>query len=325
LCIVGLWVKNTALSLIIQFFINSNIEVITMKIINFLKKLGVIITGSAISLVPGDIVHAGTLHNDWYYALDSLTDSISGNTVGGTKYEIAGMAYGQKDGKSIFAIVQKLPLEGTTSNFADDGRVALGDILINTTTDSFNVASAKGNLKAIHFVDNNASGLNGLGIHYDVVAKSVTTANGLKLKNVADYNSHVQKNGGTPSFGDLPINTSEIDSSQHILNVGSSGNWKGNINLLDSNALANLGFDSSFFGVQGYNILGISLDSSLLPDGKFTALFSPECGNDIMSLVFNKTSVKSTPESSTTLGLLLFGVAGSLVIKNRKKSVVVSN
>ncbi|MGM3305914.1 XDD3 family exosortase-dependent surface protein [Anabaena sp. WFMT] len=286
-----------------------------------LKASGIIIAGLTLSLFHVKAVLAGTVHNNWYYAFDSLTDSISGTTVGGTKYEIAGIAYGEKSGQSIFAIVSKLPLEGTSSSFAADGVVAWGDILLNFTTDSFNVASEKGNLMGIRFVNNNAAGVHGLGLYDNVVAKSVTTANGLALANVGAYHNYVQNNGGTPSMGDLALNTSEIDSSKHILNVIDSGNWKGNINLLDANALQNLGFDSSHFGVQGYNTIGISLDSSLLPNANFTTLLSPECGNDIMALIYGK---KSVPESSTTLGLLIFGTVGSLVIRNRKKSVAIS-
>ncbi|MEA5576541.1 XDD3 family exosortase-dependent surface protein [Anabaena sp. UHCC 0451] len=288
-----------------------------------LKATGVIIAGLTLSLLNVKAVRAGTVHNNWYYAFDSLTDSITGNDVGGTKYEIAGMAYGQQNGQSIFVISTKLPLEGTTSAYADDGIVALGDILINSTTDSFNVASEKGNLRAIHLVLNNAAGVSSLGFYENVIAKSVTTANGLALANVGAYHNHVQNNGGTPSMGDLALNTSQIDSSQHILNVIASGDLKGNINLLDANALQNLGYDSSFIGREGYNTIAVGFDSSLLPDGQFTALWSPECGNDIMSLIYGKTT-KKVPESSNTLGLLVVGAAGTLIIKNRKKSSVVS-
>ncbi|WP_413175141.1 XDD3 family exosortase-dependent surface protein [Anabaena azotica] len=284
-----------------------------------LKATGVIIVGLALSFLPGKGVQAGIAKDNWYYAFDSLTDSISGNTVGGTKYEIGGMAYGEKNGQSIFVISTKLPLEGTASTYADDGYIALGDILINSTTDSFNVASEKGNLSAIHLVLNNAAGVSSLGFYENVVAKSVTTANGLLLNSVGAYHNYVPNHGGTPSMGDLALNTSEIDSSQHILNVIASGDLKGNINLLDANALQNLGYDSSYIGREGYNTIAVGFDSSLLRNGKFTALFSPECGNDIMALIYGKQSV---PESSTTLGLLVFGTIGSLVIKKRQKSVL---
>jgi hypothetical protein len=232
------------------------------------------------------------------------------------------MFYGQRNGQSIFGIVHKMPLEGVEAWYADDGRIALGDILLNFTKDSFNVASSKGNLMGIRFVNNNAAGVSALGFYDNVVAKSMSVANGLTLANVAAYHDYAQNNGGTPSMADLPLNTSEIDSSQHILNVIASGNWKGNVNLLDSNALNNLGFDSSYFGVPGYNTIGISFDSSLISTSQFTALWSPECGNDIIAMIV--PARQKVPESSATLGLLIFGVAGSLIIKTRKKSVVVS-
>jgi hypothetical protein len=282
----------------------------------------VIVVGIILSLLSGETVKAGTIHNNWYYAFDSLSDSVGVGTVGGTEYEIAGMGYGQRNGQSIFAIVQKMPLEGVEAWYADDGHIALGDILLNFTTDSFNVASSKGKLNGLHFVGNNGAGVSAFGFYDDVVAKSMSVANGLTLANVAAYHDYVQNNGGTPSVGDLPVNTSEIDSSQHILNVIASGNWKGNVNILDANALKNLGFDSGYFGVQGYNTIGISFDSSLIPTSQFTALFSPECGNDIMAMIV--PARQKVPESSATLGLLVFGTVGSLVIKNRKKSVVIS-
>jgi hypothetical protein len=274
------------------------------------------IAGLTLYLLPVK-VEAGIVNNNFYYTTDSLTDSVAGNDVGDTKYEIRGMAYGQKNGQSIFVISTKTPLEGTTSIYADDGYIALGDILINTTTDSFNVASSKGNLKGIHLVLNNAAGVSSLGFYENVVAKSVATANGLRLDNIADYHDHVRDNGGTPSMGDLELNTSAIDSSQHILNVIDSGDFKGNINILDANTLSSLGYDSSYIGGEGYNTIAVSFDSSFIPDGQFTALFSPECGNDIMSLVHTKV-----PESSTTLGLFFVGAAGSLIIKNRKSSIL---
>ena len=74
---------------------------------------------------------AGTLYKDWNYAIDSFTDSITGNNVGGTKYELYGMAFKQTADQIFVAINTNLPLAGTSSNYATDHHVGLGDLLFN--------------------------------------------------------------------------------------------------------------------------------------------------------------------------------------------------
>lgn len=265
---------------------------------------------------------AGTLYKTWNYAIDSFNDSITGNNVGGTKYEIYGMAFKQTAEQIFVAINTNLPLAGTSSDYATDGHVGLGDLIFNFSGKNLSAASASKSLFGIRFVSNNDSGVSAKGIYDKVAAKSVAKDNGIALDSLGEYNAWVKKNGKTPSIGDLAANDPYFNQSIHVQNVIASGAKIGDINLLSN--LSGLGLDFGHFGAKGSNTIALSFARSLLPDGDFILSFAPECDNDIIALEANLETIlepepETVPEPSSVVGLLGFAAFGGMLLKRTKQ------
>lgn len=262
--------------------------------------LGFVCTLSCVMVALSKPARAGVFYNNWNYAVDSFDDSMTGNTVGGTKYEIFATAFQQTADKTFFAINSNFSLNGTSSNYADDGHVGWGDLLMDIGGSKF----------GIHFVKNNASGVRELGLYADVTTKTVARANGMALDNLRQYNAWVRQHGKTPSLGDLSADDPYFDQNQHIPNLIASGTRIGDVNQLSN--LTGLGLDFAHFGANGTYTHVMSIDSSLLPAGNATWWIAPECDNDVIA---HKVAVEDIPEPSTALGLgavaLLFGAAKS--------------
>jgi hypothetical protein len=252
--------------------------------------------------------------NTWHYAMDSFNDSISGNDVGGTKYEIFGLAMMQTNDSVYFAINSNLPIWGTNSSYANDAWVDWGDLILNFTGQNLNAAN--GNLIAIDFIRNFA-------VYDNVTVKSVATENGLRLNSLSEYNGWVSRNGGNPSIGDLSAFDPYFDLSQNVPNVITSGNRIGDVNIVDGSTLASLGLNFTPLGGTGSQTFGFSVDSSLFSIGNFIAHLAPECDNDIVSMIATITESQQepepVPEPSLGLGLLLTAGLGGLVKKQKQK------
>jgi|GEM_PF-4080339 len=113
-----------------------------MKNRTIVSLLGTIATSVCVILVSGNAANAGTLRNDWNYAIDSSTDSTdridANNTkVGGTVFEIFGMAIKQDADNIYVALNANLPIEGVTgarsegASKADDNHIGWGDLFFN--------------------------------------------------------------------------------------------------------------------------------------------------------------------------------------------------
>ena len=197
--------------------------------------------------------------NDWNYAIDSFNDSITGNDVGGTKYEIYGMAMTQIEDKVIFAVNSNLPLEGTSSNYAeDDNHVGWGDLLLNFSNQNLTTASNNSDLFAIDFTGSD------IGVYSNVSAKNIAKENGNALDSLYQYNQWVEgklknkpNNIGTPSNGDLGAYNPYFDQNQHVLNVRKSGTRIGDVNILEGENLGFLGLNFSQFNRDKELILSV--------------------------------------------------------------------
>lgn len=261
-------------------------------------------TTTCVFSANSNIALAATLLGDWTYAIDSFDDSISGNDIGGTKYEIYATAYKQTKDSVFFAINTNLSLAGTPASYAHDGHISWGDLLLNFSGNSLNQASQEGSLFGIKFASNNESGVPELGIYSNVVAKELAMANGIKLENLSEYNEYVSKNGRTPSNGDLAANDPYFDQASHVLNLISSGTKIGDVNLLTD--LSNLDLDFGHFGANGSQTIAFSVDRSLLPDGSFVYSIDPECDNDIIAGIGELEKVPE-PSSILSFAVLIFG------------------
>ncbi len=255
---------------------------------------------------------AASLYKGWNYAIDSFNDSITGNNVGGTKYEIFGLALKQTEDKLFIAINANLPFGGTQSNYADDGHVGWGDLIFNFSGKNLSTASANSNLFGIRFASKNDSGVAASGVYSQVKAKTVAKANGIALDSLGEYNEWVKSNGKKPSIGDLGANDPYFNQATHVQNVIASGKKVGDINLLSAGNLSSLGLDFGHFGANGSQTIGLSADRSLFPDGNFILHLAPDCDNDIIALKGKLDIVPpesaTVPEPSAVLGLTAMGL-----------------
>ncbi len=269
----------------------------------------------AIALMPQP-ASAISLTPDWIYAIDSFNDGYDYGSLGTvSRYELTGLAMAQAGNRILFALIGNLPRNGTPEVGATGGTVAYGDLLLNYnyTTQSLATASAASNLFGIRFSAGNDSGVPALGLYTNVSAKSVTGENiGFPTQNT--YNAAVQAKGGTPSMGDIAANDAYLNPGGAILNVIATGTKVGDITDLTSAELAAFGLDFSPYGAFGSNLVGFSIDQSLLPKGDFLATIFEECGNDGVAL---KGSSAGIPEPTTMTGLVLAG--GALTALRRRR------
>jgi hypothetical protein len=251
---------------------------------------------------------AGTFHGDWYYSIDSSNDSMAGNHVGGTKYEIFSMAMKQTADEVIMAINTNFGIDGASSQYANDGHVSWGDLLFNFTGQSLDTASNAAQLLGVRFAANNESGAPELGVYSNVTGKAIARENGLLLQDASlrGYNNWVSSHGGSPGIGDLSSTDPYFSQDHHIQNVIASGNKIGDVNLLSD--LSNLGLDFGNFGATGAQTIAFSIARDLLPDGSFLAHLGPECDNDVIAMQGLLEPIpEPVPEPSTALALGAFG------------------
>jgi hypothetical protein len=291
-----------------------------------LLRLSIAIAGAPIvyfcsmSVTPATAAVLG--NSGWNYTIDSFDDSIQGNAIGGTSYEIYGMAMKEVADRLLIAVSSNLPLEGIANPLAADGHTGWADLIFNYTGQT--LSSANGNLWGIRFAGNNASGVATTGLFSHVSLKDVTAENGLLLNSLAAYNDYVAQNGRTPSNGDLAAGNPYFNQGERLPNVIASGTRQGAVNFLSAADLADVDFGS--FGAQGAHLLGFAVERKSLPVGGFVAYLSPECANDVIAMKGETKSVsepKSVPEPTGWLGLTVMGlVFGGKQLRDRLKSAV---
>jgi hypothetical protein len=277
--------------------------------------LGAATVAGALAITGQQAAQAGTLHNGWNYSIDSFNDGTEGGTVGqNSKFEFYGMAFKQTATQVIFAFNSNLAKTGYNYAHAAGGNIGYGDMMLDFTG-SGNLASANGNLNAVHFAPNDRD--HQVGLYKGVTAKSVTIAN-------SGYSSHSQHTtvvnkylGGTDSFGEMASNTPYFHSAEAALNLIDKGTYKGGINEISD--FSKLGLDFGHFNATGTQTFGFSIDKSLLPKGSFVASLFAECGNDGMVL-----TGKLVPEPSAIVGLTAVGLmVGVSQLRKRRRGASV--
>ena len=230
------------------------------------------------------MVNNQSVYANWDYAIDSSNDSIYDYqtgiiTVGGTPFEIYGIAVKETADKVYFAINANLPLGGQDDPRAKNDNIAWGDLILNFTNPTLNAADSK--LFGISFAANDTSAGRGSGLFGDVSSTSVVNTNAQlpRIAKLGAYNDFVSDGGGTPSNGDLSVDDPYFNLDEPIRNVIQSGTRLGDVTLLSAVELGDLNF-----GTPGLYTIGFSVDRSLLPAGEFTMHLAPECGNDVIAL-----------------------------------------
>jgi hypothetical protein len=239
-----------------------------------------------------------------YYDIDSYVDSMAGDEVGGTKYEIYGSAWKQTSDKIFFGMKTNMPLEGVDSQYAEnDNRVGWGDLIIQCQNLTY----------AVRFASNNGSGVSELGLYRVDSLKEEVNENGNKLANHGEIIDHIDEKGGPGTFSLGGLSVSTFSPHKHIDSLINTGTKLSGIEFLNAEELNELGFDV-LSNLPGSHTIGFSFDSSELEGLSCYYYVGPECNNDIIAGNMNPESV---PEPFAGLGLL---VAGGVAVKTLSKS-----
>ncbi|MBP0018842.1 MAG: PEP-CTERM sorting domain-containing protein [Cyanobacteria bacterium SBLK] len=265
-------------------------------------------------------VLAGTLYQDWNYAIDSAEDSLGIGQVGNTVYELNAMAIKQTEERIFVALKSNMPWGGTHDPGAYDRHVGYSDLLFNFTGTNLNTANANSSLIGIRFSDNNDSDAPSLGVYGNVNARDKARENDNPQGSLQGYINAVHRYGKTASIGDLAVNDPYFDLNSHIPSLINTGNRIGDVEILSD--LTGLGLDFDHFNIGGSYTYGFSFDRALLPDGDFIAHLSLDCNNDHIALlgtVEPEPEPEPVPEPSTALALgALSLLAGVTKIRRRR-------
>jgi hypothetical protein len=236
---------------------------------------------------------------DWLIHNDSFNDSIAGNDVGGTRYEMYSTAVQVVDNFLVFGIRSNFTMNGTTSQFAHDGLVKFSDIILKCTDHMFGQVAQYG----IRFDGGNESPV-ATGIYEDPTFTSVAARNGNLTGSFGGYNSYVAQNGGTPTVGTL--SNADFDASTHLPNLLTGGNRIGDAFVLSEAQKQNLGLNLTFANMPGFTT-AIAADISQLQELGASCSFylGQECNNDPTGGGFE---VAKVPEPTSWLALAALGV-----------------
>ncbi|MGD1906640.1 MAG: XDD3 family exosortase-dependent surface protein [Leptolyngbyaceae cyanobacterium] len=248
---------------------------------------------------------------DWLRHDDSHNDSIAGNDVGGTRYELYSTAVQVVDNFLVFGVRSNFTIDGTDSQYAHDRFIKFSDIILNCVDNLSNQVAQYG----INFDAGNESAVPTTGIYETPTLTSRATANGNDTDNFGDYNNYVRENGGDPIVGTL--DNSYFDANTHVANLMTGGNWIGEAFTLSSEQQANLGLDDVFAGLGG-TTTAIAADISKLQEtGALCSFYlGQECNNDLTG--GGDIEVEKVPEPAAVLAITVLGLA--LPVTKRWKS-----
>jgi hypothetical protein len=280
------------------------------------------IIGASSMLIVGIVsvkpAQAFDLFTEWQICLDSLEDSITGNIVGGTKYELYAFGLKQTADNILISMTGLFPfLDGVYGEYAHDNIVRSGDIVFNFT--GKNLADANGELFTIRFDPFNESQVEGTGVFANATVFENSKANGILLSDLEHYNQWIARNGNTT----LPGNDPYFDLNSHIPNLTLSGTKVGDIQYLTDAQIQQEGLNWSALGVQGLHTVNLSVSSKSLPFGDYRVHFGMECNNDAIACGGTLAASKKTPEPSALISLL--GIGGFGLTKFRKRQQQTKN
>jgi hypothetical protein len=198
----------------------------------------------------------------WQYSDDTALDGADGSAVGGSTFEIYGLAFRETPTEVWVVIKSNLPLTGKPVSTAQNGSVGWGDLFINLSGVNFLPASNAKTLLGVRFAATNDSGVPALGLYSQADSKSVTSVN----SGFASWNAYVTylaSKGVTPVFGDLGTAQTYYDGtiSNNVLN---SGTLMGAVQFSTAADLAAAGFNAGRF--SGSVTVGMRFAKNLLFD-----------------------------------------------------------
>ncbi|MHB1155564.1 MAG: PEP-CTERM sorting domain-containing protein [Phycisphaerales bacterium] len=269
--------------------------------------------------------NAGTLHNNWTYALDSTNDGS-----GGSSYEMLAIAYKQVGSQLFFAFSSNMPITGNAESGARNGYISPGDLFLNFSNHNLDSAADFNDpaVFAVRFSQYNDSLGNQkshgsftnttLGLFSGITPVSMSSNNEGYSTLQAYINAGHGKN--YKSMGDLQSTVNDVvpylGNGAMFTNI-SAGTRDSGISLLNNSQLVTDGIDFAHFGSNyaGSEIYGLVVDASTLPAGNFTAHLLEECSNDGIAVFGNVTGGSDVPEPAT---VALFTLGGLLIYKKRR-------
>ncbi|MEG4275472.1 MULTISPECIES: PEP-CTERM sorting domain-containing protein [unclassified Microcoleus] len=266
---------------------------------------------------------AATLSNGWNYAIDSFSDGVTGDQIGGGAFEFYGIAIKETSDTAFIAINSNLSLAGYADPLAQRGNINYGDLFFNFSGQNFNTANTNGTLFGIRFAAGNDSSVATTGIYSNVTAKNITQINS-GFSNLSQFNTVVASQGGTPSMGDLAATDPYFEQTGNwtVLNSIAAGTKVGEIIFLTPATLSALGLNFGQFNAVGSQTIGFSFNKSSMPSGNYIANFLAECANDAIAIKgsFEQGSAEPVPEPATIFGTLAgFAILGIGAAKRKIK------
>jgi hypothetical protein len=204
----------------------------------------------------------------------------------------------------------------------------------------FGTSNDNRQLFGIRFAPGNDSKV-GVAVYSNVFGVGVEAHNAGYLNFGRHYNTlPTWQKKQTTNVGDLAWNDTYWGSRytyslnrDAVPNVIAEGDRLGDVTLLDSNSLYAAGFGQGLF--QGSQLFGFKFSRSLLPSGNFIASLFEECLNDAIALRGHLDTpapkpdvivppIKSVPEPSGVIGLLMVGLLGGKRILRVKRELSIS-
>jgi hypothetical protein len=196
----------------------------------------------------------------WQYAFDSNEDGVNNGIIGGSNFEMYGMAILETRNDVYMALNANLPLEGFAHSNTNPNRITWGDLFINLSGDDFLTAHENSELFAVRFADINDAAVSETGVFENVQAMSVTATN-RGFGSYGQYYNMVLNAGKVPTFGELGQIQSYY-SSAISLNVIALGSKIGEIELLTLGDIQALGYDDSL--LTGDNTIAFRFAKDLI-------------------------------------------------------------
>ncbi|MBW4490814.1 MAG: PEP-CTERM sorting domain-containing protein [Trichocoleus desertorum ATA4-8-CV12] len=291
----------------------------------------------------------GVARAAWLYTSDPSYDSLAGNgqggvVAGGTPFEIFFLGTLLDENYLWIGVNGNLPLTGldtgpSYNGFSiGNGNIGWGDIFLDSSgLGNFKAASDAGRLIGIRAIPNNDSKAPKIGIYDQVKAVSTVPQNG-GWSNLGNHNLYGvrPRTGQDAAMGELAWNDPYYADyitpgawnrpETLIPTVIESGNYLGDVTLLNASDLQAAGFDLSAFSSTGSQTWGVKVDRSLFPIGEHILSWWLECNNDGIATKVNiterseePTDMTSVPEPTSVLGLILAGVFGAGTVLKRKQ------
>jgi hypothetical protein len=283
------------------------------------------IAATSVALVPATAAQAFTTDGSWNYVRDSFNDSTfvddsdafsyANIQVGGTLFELYGLAIKQDGDKISVAFNTNLGLNGHSTKYAADGNISWGDLIFDFG----------GTQYGVRFTDTNDSKVGALGLYENVTTADVTQENA-GWPTIADYEKKVgSEPQDAPIYGDLGAGTTELGArtTKGVMPVVMGSGTKvanDNFNLLDAESLGDLDFVAGLGSESlGSQTIAFSFTRSAAMVGDFTATLFAECFNDGVVLKGEFAPSHEVPEASNLATLALIAGAGTIAARKRRQ------